>query len=58
MRGEGCNWVLRLTQFFLLWRGRYVVQYLVYLGTVDTDVLCRAKIANLRIKVVGMNVIG
>ena len=45
-------------KFFLLWRGRYVVQYLVFLGTVDTDVLCRAKIANLRIKVIEANVIG
>ena len=45
-------------ELFLLGRGRYVVQNLVLLGSVDTDVLCRAEIAYLRIKVVGMNVIG
>lgn len=45
-------------EFFLFGRGRYVVQYLVFLGSVDTDVLCRAKIANLRIKVIEANVIG
>ena len=36
---------------------RNVVQYLIFLGAVDTDVLGSAEIANLRIKVVGMNVI-
>ena len=41
----------------LLGRGRYVMQYLVLLGAVDTDVLGCAKVANLRIKVMGMNVI-
>lgn len=34
------------------------MQYLIFLGAVDTDVFGSAKIANLRIKVVGMNVIG
>ena len=33
------------------------MQYLIFLGAVDTDVFGSAKIANLRIKVVGMNVI-
>ena len=41
----------------LLGRGRYVMQYLVLLGAVDTDVLGCAKVANLRIKVMGVNVI-
>ena len=34
------------------------MQYLVLLRSVDTDVLGSAKIANLRIKVIGANVIG
>ena len=41
----------------LLGRGRYVVQYFVLLGAVDTDVLGGTEIANLRIKVMGVNVI-
>ena len=43
---------------FLLGCRRNVVQYLILFRAVDTDVLCRAEVANLRIKVVGMNVIG
>ena len=42
----------------LLGRGRYVVQYLILLRAVDADVLCRTEVANLRIKVVPVNVIG
>ena len=42
----------------LFGRRRYVMQYLVLLRTVDTDVLCRTEVANLRIKIMGMNVIG
>jgi len=38
-------------------RGRYVVQYLILLRAVNTDVLGCAEIANLRIKVMGVNVI-
>ena len=45
-------------EFFLFGRGRYVVQYLVFLGTVDTDVLGCTEVANLIIKVIGANVIG
>ena len=44
-------------ELFLFRRGRYIVQDFVLLGSVDTDVLSRAEIANLRIKVMGMNVI-
>ena len=44
-------------KFFLLWRGRYVMEYLVFLGSVNANILCRAEIANLRIKVMGVNVI-
>ena len=43
---------------FLLGCRRYVMQYLIFLGAVDTDVFGSAKIANLRIKVIGANVIG
>ena len=43
---------------FLLGCRWYVMQYLILLRSVDTDVFGSAKIANLRIKVVGMNVIG
>ena len=43
---------------FLLGCRMYVMQYLIFLGTVDTDVFGSAKIANLRIKIMGMNVIG
>ena len=42
---------------FLLGCRRNVVQYLIFLGAVDTDVLGSAEIANLRIKVMGVNVI-
>ena len=42
---------------FLLGCRWYVVQYLILLRSVDTDVFGGTKIANLRIKVVGMNVI-
>jgi len=34
------------------------VQYLIFLGAVDTDVLGSAEIANLRIKVMEVNLIG
>ena len=34
------------------------MQYLALLGAVDTDVLGCAKVANLRIKVIEVNVIG
>ena len=34
------------------------MQYLILLRAVDTDVFGSAKIANLRIKVIGANVIG
>ena len=44
-------------EFFLFGRGWYVMQYLVLLGAVDTDVLGCAKVAYLRIKVMGVNVI-
>ena len=44
-------------KYLLFGRRWYVVQYLVFLGTVDTDVLCRAEVTNLRIKVMGVNVI-
>ena len=40
----------------LLGRGRYVVQYLILLRTVNTDVLGSTKIANLRIKVIEVDV--
>ena len=43
---------------FLLGCRWYVMQYLILLRSVDTDVLGSAKIANLRIKVVPVNVIG
>ena len=43
---------------FLLGCRRYVMQYLILLRSVDTDVFGGTKIANLRIKVMGMNVIG
>ena len=42
---------------FLLGCRWYIVQYLVLLRTVNTDVLGSTKIANLRIKVMGVNVI-
>ena len=42
---------------FLLGCRWYVMQYLILLRSVDTDVLGSAKIANLRIKVMGVNVI-
>ena len=42
---------------FLLGCRWYVMQYLVLLRAVDADVLCRTEVANLRIKVMGMNVI-
>ena len=45
-------------KLLLFRRGRDVVQYLVFLGSVDTDVLGCAKVAYLRIKVIGANVIG
>ena len=45
-------------ELLLFRRWRYVMQYLVLLGSVDTDVLCRAEVANLRIKVIEANVIG
>ena len=44
-------------KFLLLRRWRYVVQYLVLLGAVDTDVLSGTEVAYLRIKVMGVNVI-
>ena len=44
-------------KYLLLRRRWYVMQYLIFLGSVDTDVLCRAEIANLRIKVIEANVI-
>ena len=44
-------------KLLLFRRGRDVVQYLVFLGSVDTDVLGCAKVAYLRIKVMGVNVI-
>ena len=43
---------------FLLGCGRYVMQYLILFRAVDTDVLCRAEVANLRIKVMEVNLIG
>lgn len=45
-------------KFLLLRRWRYVVQYLVLLGAVDTDVLSGTEVAYLRIKVIEANVIG
>ena len=42
---------------FLLGCRWYVMQYLILLRSVDTDVLGSTKIANLRIKVVSVNVI-
>ena len=42
----------------LLGCGRNVMQYLVLLRSVNANILCRAEIANLRIKVIGANVIG
>ena len=45
-------------KLLLFRRGRDVVQYLVFLGSVDTDVLGCAKVAYLRIKVIEANVIG
>ena len=42
---------------FLIGGRWYVMQYLILLRSVDTDVLGSAKIANLRIKVMGVNVI-
>ena len=42
---------------FLLGCRWYVVQYLILLWSVNADVLGSAKIANLRIKVMGVNVI-
>ncbi len=45
-------------EFFLFGRRWYVMQYLIFLGSVDTDVLGCAKVAYLRIKVIGANVIG
>ena len=44
-------------ELFLFGRRRNVVQYLVLLRTVDTDVLGCTEIAYLRIKVMGVNVI-
>ena len=41
----------------LLGCGRNVMQYLVLLRSVNANILCRAEIANLRIKVMGVNVI-
>ena len=43
---------------FLLGCRWYVMQYLVLLRSVDTDVLGSTEVANLRLKVMGMNVIG
>ena len=41
----------------LFGRRRYVMQYLVLFRAVDADVFGSAKIANLRVKVMGVNVI-
>ena len=45
-------------KYLLLRRRWYVMQYLIFLGSVDTDVLGCAKVAYLRIKVIEANVIG
>ena len=44
-------------KYLLLRRRWYVMQYLIFLGSVDTDVLGCAKVAYLRIKVIEANVI-
>ena len=59
---DGCISILgKLHQFadknFLFGCWRDVMQYLVLFGSVDTDVFRCAKVANLRIKVMGVNVI-
>ena len=45
-------------KYLLFGRRWYVVQYLVFFGTIDAYILCCAEIANLRIKVIEANVIG
>ena len=46
-----------LYEVLLLRRGRYVVQYLILVGTIYAHVLCRAVVRDFRIKVMGVNVI-
>ena len=45
-------------KYFLLGCRWYIMQYLVLLRSVDTDVLGSTEVANLRIKVIEVNVIG
>lgn len=48
----------QLADKLLLFRcRRNVMEYLVFFGTIDAYILCCAEIANLRIKVMGVNVI-
>ena len=46
-----------LYEVLLLRRGRYVVQYLVFVGTVHAHILRRAVVRDFIIKVMGVNVI-
>ena len=46
-----------LYEVLLLRRGRYVVQYLILVGTIHTHILRRAVVRDFRIKVMGVNVI-